>query len=121
MTPDAEPLDALLRGMMRGDATVEQVQSALRGSPLDLAMNGDGRPLVVRSFDDVRCVVVATSADERDRTFAPEWRRVEAAELAELLPDGIDVLVDPGGPEPVRLAAAIVWSALHVTDEDTVG
>ncbi|MDO3686626.1 type VII secretion system-associated protein [Micromonospora sp. C28ISP2-4] len=121
MTHSAEPLDVLLRRMMRGDATIEQVQSALRGSRLDLAMNGDGRPLVVRSFDDSRCVVVATSADERARTFAPQWRRVEAAELAELLPDGIDVLVDPGGPEPVRLAAAILWHALQDADEDAGG
>ncbi|MEU4791999.1 type VII secretion system-associated protein [Micromonospora tulbaghiae] len=121
MTHNAEPLDVLLRRMMRGDAEVEQVQAALRASPLDLAMNGDGRPLVVRSFDDTPCVVVATSADERARTFAPQWRRVEAAELAELLPDGIDVLVDPGGPEPVRLAAAVVWHALQYADEDAGG
>ncbi|MEU4814176.1 type VII secretion system-associated protein [Micromonospora aurantiaca] len=121
MTHSAEPLDVLLHRMMRGDAAIDQVQSALRASPLDLAMNGDGRPLVVRSFDDLPCVVVATSADERARTFAPGWRRVEAAELAELLPDGIDVLVDPNGPEPVRLAAAIVWHALRFADEDTDG
>ncbi|MEU8367310.1 type VII secretion system-associated protein [Micromonospora tulbaghiae] len=120
MTHSAEPLDVLLRRMMRGDATVEQVQAALRASPLDLAMNGDGRPLVVRSFDDEPCVVVAASADERARTFAPQWRRVGAVELAELLPDGIDVLVDPGGPEPVRLAAAVVWHAL-LADEDAGG
>ncbi|MET7468185.1 type VII secretion system-associated protein [Micromonospora sp. NPDC005222] len=119
MTDSAEPLGSLLRRMMRGDAPIEQVQSALRGSRLDLAMNGDGRPLVVTSFDDVRCVAVATSAEERARTFAPQWRPVETAELAELLPDGIDVLVDPGGPEPVRLAAALVWHALLLADEDT--
>ena len=121
MTPDAEPLDALLRRMMRGDATIEQVQSALRGAPLDLAMNGDGRPLVVRSFDDMPCVVVATSAATRAATFAPGWRPVELAELAELLPDGIDLLVDPDGPEPVRLAAAIVWHALLPADEEGTG
>ncbi|MEU8068907.1 type VII secretion system-associated protein [Micromonospora sp. NPDC049151] len=118
MTDSAEPLDVLLRRMMRGDAPVERVQSALRGSRFDLAMNGDGRPLIVRSFDDMPCVVVATSAEKRARTFAPRWRRVETAELAELLPDGIDVLVDPSGPEPVRLAAALVWHALLFTDED---
>ncbi|MEU7761342.1 MULTISPECIES: type VII secretion system-associated protein [Micromonospora] len=121
MTDSAEPLDVLLRRMMRGDATIEQVQSALRGARLDLAMNGDGRPLVVRSFDDVPCVTVATTDEERARTFAPEWRRVEVVELAELLPDGIDVLVDPNGPEPARLAAALVWHALRYADEDTGG
>ncbi|MBF5033131.1 MULTISPECIES: hypothetical protein [unclassified Micromonospora] len=121
MTDSAEPLGVLLRRMMRGDATIEQVQSALRVARLDLAMNGDGRPLVVRSFDDEPCVAVATTAEERARTFAPEWRRVEAVELAELLPDGIDVLVDPDGTEPVRLAAALVWHALRYADEDTGG
>ena len=117
----ADPLGALLHQMMRGDASVELIQSALRDSRLDLAMNGDGRPLVVRSFDDLPCVVVATSARQRERTFAPEWRRVELAELVELLPDGIDLLVDPDGPEPVRLAAAIVWYAIQSADEDPAG
>ncbi|MEE3921196.1 hypothetical protein V2I01_32270 [Micromonospora sp. BRA006-A] len=63
MTDSAEPLGVLLRRMMRGDATIEQVQSALRGARLDLAMNVDGRPLVVRSFDDEPCVTVATTAE----------------------------------------------------------
>ncbi|MEU7713145.1 hypothetical protein ACFWDK_27710 [Micromonospora chalcea] len=119
--PPGPPLADLLRRMMRGDEPVERIGSALRDARLDLAMNGDGRPLVVRSFDDMPCVVVATSAATRAATFAPGWRPVELAELAELLPDGIDLLVDPDGPEPVRLAAAIVWHALLPADEEGTG
>ena len=107
-----DPLDALVRDAMLGDAPMEQLQVLLREAPLGLAMNGDGRPLVVRSFDDRPCLIVTTSAPHRESTFAPQWRNVELAELVELLPDGIDVLINPGGPAPVRLAGDFIWQTV---------
>lgn len=103
----ADPLDALLRRAMRGDAPIEELRQQLRDAPLDLAMNGDGRPLVVGS-----CVVVATSDGQRSRTFAPQWQRVDLAGLAGLLPDDADVSINPGGPAPVRLAGGFIRYAV---------
>lgn len=70
-------------------------------------MNGDGRPLVVSAPDDERCVVVATGEPHREPVPAPGWRLLDLAELARVAGDG-DVLVNPGGPAPARLAAAFL-------------
>ncbi|GLY00694.1 MULTISPECIES: type VII secretion system-associated protein [Actinoplanes] len=113
-----DPIDALLRLAMRGDATMEQVQLVLRDTLLDLAMNGDGRPLVVRSPDDVPCVVVATSAQHQARTFAPEWHRIELDTLIERLADGIDVMINPNGPASVRLTGDFLRHTATLSAEE---
>ncbi|WDZ88164.1 type VII secretion system-associated protein [Micromonospora cathayae] len=111
-----DPVDALLRLAGRGDARVEQLQLILRDTLVDLAMNGDGRPLVVRSPDDVPCAVVTTATPHQGRVSAPDWRRVELAELVEQLADGVDVLINPGGPAPVRLTGDFLRHTLLLAD-----
>lgn len=99
----SDPLDAVLRLVLQGDATAEHIQLMLRDTLFDIAMNGDDRPLITKSPDDVRCVVVATSEPHRQRTASPDWRRIELVDLVELLEDEVDVLFNPGGPAAVRL------------------
>jgi hypothetical protein len=112
-----DPIDALLRLAMRGDARMEQVQLVLRDTLIDLAMNGDGRPLVVRSPDDVPCVVIATSGQHQQRVFAPEWHRIELETLVERLADGIDVMINPNGPAPVRLTGGFLRHTAQLSEE----
>ena len=114
----SDPIDALLRLAMRGDAQMEQLQLVLRDSLVDLAMNGDGRPLILKSPDDLACVVVATGTPHRARTFAPEWRRVELEELVAQLADGVDVLINPGGPATVRLTGDFIRHTLLLGDDE---
>ncbi|MET0495259.1 MAG: type VII secretion system-associated protein [Actinoplanes sp.] len=116
----ADPLDALLRLALRGDAPMAQLQLALRDSPLDLAMNGDGRPLVVRSRDDLPCVVVTTSEPLQALTFSPEWRRVSLTQLVRLLPGDSDIMINPNGPAPVCLAGDFVRHTAALTDDQAV-
>jgi len=99
----SDPVDALLRLALRGDAEVEHLRIVLRDCLMDQAMNGDGRPLIGRSADDVPCAIVATSTPHRDRIASPDWRRAGLAEIVAALPDGTDLLVNPGGPAAVRL------------------
>ncbi|GAA3945558.1 type VII secretion system-associated protein [Actinoplanes auranticolor] len=103
-----DPLDALLRLALRGDAEIDQVLAVLRGSTVDLALNGDGRPLVRRADDGVLCAMVATSPAQRKTLFAPDWRRVTATELAGILTDDTDVLVNSGSPAALRLSAELI-------------
>ncbi|MEW2592588.1 type VII secretion system-associated protein [Micromonospora aurantiaca] len=104
----ADPLDALLRMVAAAGAVrPAHLRAVLRASPLHLAVNGDGRPLVVHAPDDERCVVVATGEPHREPVPAPGWRLLDLAELAAVAGDR-DVLVNPGGPAPARLAAAFL-------------
>ncbi|MDW3848731.1 type VII secretion system-associated protein [Micromonospora sp. BRA006-A] len=107
--PDSpgDPLDALLRLVAAGTAQPAHLRAVLHASTLHLAVNGDGRPLVVHAPDDERCVVVATGEPHREPVPAPGWRLLDLADLAALAGDRV-VLVNPGGPAPARLAAAFL-------------
>ncbi|WP_305790263.1 hypothetical protein [Symbioplanes lichenis] len=107
----SDPLDALLRLALIGEAELDHVQAVLRDSTVDLAHTGDGdpllrRPLLRRAADGVLCAMIATSPAHRDPDLAPEWHPVAGADLPALLGDHTDVLVNPAGPAPLRLGAA---------------
>lgn len=113
----SDPLDAVLRLMLQGRAEVEHIQLMLRDSLFDIAMNGDGRPLVTKSPDDIPCVVVATGEAHRRRVGSPEWRRIGLDELVVLLADGVDVLFNPAGQASVRLTGDFIRETLKMEDE----
>ncbi|MFE0019824.1 type VII secretion system-associated protein [Amycolatopsis sp. NPDC059021] len=113
----SDPLDAVLRLVMQGRAEAEHIQLLLRDSLFDLAMNGDGRPLVTRSPDDVLCVVVATGEAHRQRISSPQWRRIDLDDLVVSLADGVDVLFNPGGMAAVRLTGDFMRETSTMSDE----
>ena len=113
----SDPLDAVLRLVLQGRAEAEHIQLMLRDTLFDIAMNGDGRPLVTKSPDDILCVVVATGEPHRQRIASPDWRRIDLDELVELLADEVDVLFNPGGPASVRLTGDFMRETLMMDDE----
>ncbi|AGL14091.1 type VII secretion system-associated protein [Actinoplanes sp. N902-109] len=114
----SDPVDALLRLALRGDAEMEQVQLILRDSLVDQAMNGDGRPLIGKSPDDVPCVILTTSMPHRLRVASPDWRRAGLEDVVAALPAGVDVLLNPGGPASVRLTGEFVRATAGMSDEE---
>jgi hypothetical protein len=114
----ADPLDAVLRLVLQGRAEAEHIQLLLRDTLFDIAMNGDGRPLVTTSPDDLMCVVVATGEPHRRRIASPGWQRIDLGELVELLADDVDVLFNPGGPASVRLTGDFMRETLMLDDEE---
>lgn len=116
----SDPLDVVLRLMADGQAETERLRLMLRDSLYDVALNSDGRPLVTTSPDDVPCVVVATGEPHRRRLRAPDWQRVELAELVEQLADGVDVLFNPGGPASVRLTGDFLRETMFLDDDEFV-
>jgi hypothetical protein len=113
-----DPLDAVLRLAMSGQADAEQLQLMLRDSLFEIGMNGDGRPLIARSPDDVPCVVVVTSASHRARVDPPAWRRADLEDLVQLLADGVDVLINPRGPASTRLTGGFIRETVMMSDDD---
>lgn len=114
----ADPLDALFRALTARRAVPDQVRLLLRDSEFEVALWSAGRPLIVRSPDDVSCVLVATSPWYRLSTVEVEsWRRVGVEELTDLLPDGTDVLFNPGSPGSLRLVRTFVRSARQPSPE----
>ncbi|WP_215543394.1 type VII secretion system-associated protein [Amycolatopsis sp. CA-230715] len=111
----SDPLDAALRLLLRGRVSSTQIQLMMRDTVVDIALHGDGQPLVVSSPDGRQAVVVATGEPHRARIGAPGWRRGAALEdLAELLADEVDVLFNRGGPASVRLTGDFVREAMLI-------
>lgn len=108
-----DPLDALIRLTLLGEVEPEHLAAVLRNSLVDLALNGDDRPLVVRDDGGGRCAMIATSASHQRRIIAPDWRRVGLAELSTTLADDTDVLVNPGSPAGARLGADFLRQAME--------
>ncbi|WP_063741530.1 type VII secretion system-associated protein [Saccharothrix syringae] len=113
-----DPLDAVIRLLMKGEAEADQLQLLLRDSLFDIAMNGDGRPLVMRSPDDVPCVAVTTSEVHRRRVASPEWQRIDLDDLVVFLGDEVDVLFNPGGPASVRLLGDFMRRTHAMSEEE---
>jgi hypothetical protein len=114
----SDPIDALLRLAMRGDAPMEQLQLILRDSRFELALNGDGRPLIVKSPDEVPCAVITTSGPHRDRVMSPDWVQIDLMDLAQRLADGVDVFINPNGPASVRLTGSFVRETVLMSEDD---
>ncbi|BCY13399.1 type VII secretion system-associated protein [Actinoplanes sp. L3-i22] len=118
--PDAptDPIDSALRDIAYDQAGTEVLEVVLRDALVEFAGNGDGRPLLAHSPDDVLCAVIATAEPHRRRIAAPQWQRVTVEEVAELLPDGTDLLINPGGPAAIRLTAGFVRRVAAISDKD---
>ena len=112
------PLAAILRLTAAGEAEAEQLQLILRQSLFDIAMNGDGRPILQPSPDDVLCVLLASSGSHRRDLNLPLWRRCDLEALVMLLADEVDVLVNPGGPAMTRLSGDFVRAAFMASDDE---
>lgn len=114
----ADPLDGLFRLLIAQQAEPDQLRLLLRDSEYEVALGPGGGPLIVQSPDDVSCLLVATSPAYRlDSPKVGSWRRMGIERLTDVLPDGIDVLFNPGSPGSVRLVATFVRSARQPTEE----
>ncbi|WP_370942207.1 type VII secretion system-associated protein [Amycolatopsis sp. cg5] len=114
----SDPLDAVLRLVLQGRAEAQHIQLMVRDSLFDIAMNGDGRPLITKSPDDISCVVVATGEPHRRKIGSPDWRRIDLGELVDLLAEEVDVLFNPTGPASVRLTGDFMRETLAMDEEE---
>ena len=114
----ADPLDGLFRLLTARRAEPDQLRLLLRDSEFDVALGPGGGPLIVQSPDHVSCLLVATSPVYRlSSPQVGSWRRVGIEQLTGLVPDGVDVLFNPGSPGSLRLVAGFLRSARQPTAE----
>nr|WP_157106701.1 type VII secretion system-associated protein [Nocardia arthritidis] len=94
-----DPIDAALRRAADGDnVTGEEIIAALRDAVVEIGCDNRNEPLVGRAPDGAQCVVVATAAIHKHRFEADRWWPVLGAALSDIVPDGADILINPGSP-----------------------
>ncbi|MGP4014984.1 type VII secretion system-associated protein [Saccharopolyspora sp. 5N708] len=117
-----DPVDAALQLLARGEADGDEVLSKLPEVILGVALDERDVPVVAPAPDDVLSLLVTTSPARRARVNARDWWDVTVDELADVLPDeGIDVLLNPGGPASMRILASAIRRSVGEGGEDRSG
>ncbi|WP_067470759.1 type VII secretion system-associated protein [Nocardia amamiensis] len=99
-----DPLDAVLR-RVAADADVDggEIIAALRDAVVEIGCDSQDNLLVGPAPDGVPCVAVATAAVHKHRVEAERWWPVLGATLPDIVPAGVDILLNPGSPAQFRL------------------
>jgi hypothetical protein len=113
-----DPTHAVLRLLARQEVAVEELINSLRDSMLDLGVDENGEPVFGESPDGKTCALVATSTAHRRIDLADLWRLLTLEDILAALPDDVDLLINPGGVESVRLMADQLRTKLR-EDETT--
>lgn len=97
-----DPTDAVVRLVACGERPVDTVIPTLRDAYVDVATTAEGQLLVGPASDGVECVAVATAGVQRRWMPFEHWRAVTVEELVAVLPDGVDILLNPFGAALTR-------------------
>lgn len=102
-----DPMHELLRlaASGQGDNIGDQLLTTLRNTVVELACEGPDRLLVGPSPDGVACVAVVTAAVHKQRVGGADWVPVLGSKLSDIIPAGLDILINPGDPAQLRLLA----------------
>ncbi|MFS8105185.1 type VII secretion system-associated protein [Lentzea alba] len=107
-----DPVDAVLMLVARGEVPVDALIPTLRNSYVQLAVTADGQQLLVGPApDDAQCVAVVTAGLHRKNLSHESWLEVKVDDLIELIPEGVDILLNPGSPFRFRLMTEAVRSS----------
>lgn len=87
----------------QGDGIGDQLLSTLRNTVVEFACDGSDRLLVGPSPDGVACAAVVTAAVHKRRLGEARWVSVLGSKLPEIVPAGLDILINPGDPAQIRL------------------
>ena len=97
-----DPVDAVLRLVAAGKADADALIATLRAAVLEVAFDDD-HLVVAPAPDGVPCVLVVTAAAHREQVAVTRWGVLTLPELVDLLPVGVDILLNPGGPAATRV------------------
>ncbi|WP_051133066.1 type VII secretion system-associated protein [Nocardia paucivorans] len=98
-----DPTDAVLRRSVRGDDVGDEIVPTLRDAVVEIGCDEYNEPLVGSAPDGVPCVAVVTAAVHKRRVDADRWWPVPGSALPDLVPPGVDILINPGSPAQFRL------------------
>jgi hypothetical protein len=114
-----DPTDAVLRLLAKREVEVDELIPTLRDGVLQLAVSETGHIMVGPAPDDAACVAVVTSPLHQARTGIEHWAPITADELADVVPPETDILLNPGGPAPMRLLTTALRDAIAASPDNT--
>jgi hypothetical protein len=113
-----DPTDAVLRLIAAGQDVRDQLVPTVRDAVLEIAVDDHDQPIVSPAPDGVPCVLVVTASAHKARVDAQNWWPVVGAMLPEIVPDGVDILLNPGGPASFRLSTEALRAGAEASGKD---
>jgi hypothetical protein len=98
-----DPTDAVLRLLIAGQDVGDQLVPTVRDAVLEIAVDEKDEPMVSLAPDGRSSVLVATAPVHKQRLDVARWWPVVGTALPDVVPAGVDVLLNPGGPASFRL------------------
>lgn len=111
-----DPIDAVLRRAAAGERLGADLIRMLRDSVVEIGCDGSGRPLLGAAPDGTPCVVVVTAEVQKTDVEVALWSPVHGQALADAVPSGVEVLLNPTGSAPARLSVESLETAPEETD-----
>ncbi|WP_174184218.1 type VII secretion system-associated protein [Nocardia barduliensis] len=102
-TAPTDPIDATLRLLVSAENVADDLVPMVRGSVVSLGCDEENRPAIGSSPDGVPCVVVATAEAQKRNVPVSRWWPISGDRLPEVIPDGVDILLNPASSAPFRL------------------
>ncbi|MFG1790553.1 type VII secretion system-associated protein [Nocardia sp. NPDC049149] len=98
-----DPIDAILWLIAGGERLVDDLVSALRRWAVVIACDEQDRPTVVTAPNGSSCVMAATAEVQKLGVTASHWMSVLGVDLPDIVPAGVDILLNPNGSAPSSL------------------
>ena len=99
-----DPIDAILRRIAGGEQLADDLVESIRNAVVEIGCDEQDRPLVGTGPDGTVCAVIATAATQKLDVDVDRWWPVVGSELPNILPPETDILLNPHGMAPFRLA-----------------
>ncbi|MCI2417467.1 type VII secretion system-associated protein [Saccharopolyspora sp. K220] len=100
-----DPTHAVMKSLSRGESDTDDLLATLRDSMLDLGLTENGELVLAPSPDEATCALVASSPAHHRPDLAAVWQQLPLERILDALPDGVDILLNPGAQESMRLMA----------------
>lgn len=99
-----DPVDALLRLVQRGEDVGDQLLATIKDAVVEIAVDDEDEALVGPGADGKMVVLVVTAPVQRAEIGVEQWRRIHGVRLPEVVPEDVDILLNPDGSAPFRLS-----------------
>ncbi|MFE7802093.1 type VII secretion system-associated protein [Nocardia sp. NPDC057440] len=99
----SDPIDAVLRLIAIGEELGDELIATICHSVVEIGCGTDDLPIIGAAPDGAPCIVVATAAVQKQALDVDSWMRTLGSNLPEIVPQDVDIMLNPSGAAPFRL------------------
>lgn len=100
----SDPIDAILRLVSAGESDLgDELVTMLGHSVIEIGCDENYSPQIGASPNSPQCIVAATAEVQKRLVDVAHWVPVLGHQLPQIVPPGVDIVLNPTGTAPFRL------------------